>query len=224
MTPSHSALPVDVASTCEVPANSTNPAIVDGRVLRRLRNREAVIDGFLDLIGNGAVLPSFEQIAQHSGVSFRSVYRYFDSNDELVAAAAQRGRDRALAMLDFDQIGVGSLDERVDNFIRFRLDVHEATVGLTVAAIARFVNDPNVSSVIDEIRRLFVSLLERHFAVELDGLSTAERKAAVMAMYAGMTFESVRFLCDQFDHDRAAVAAVLRRQINAHLAPVPAAS
>ena len=73
----------------------------DGRRLRREANRQAVIDALVSLYADGHYLPSAAEVAERSGLSPRSVFRYFDDTDDLTRAAFRRrltayARDRDL--------------------------------------------------------------------------------------------------------------------------------
>ena len=50
---------------------------VDGRVARRQRNIDAVLDVVMDMFVEEAMFPTIEQAATRSGLSLRSLYRYF---------------------------------------------------------------------------------------------------------------------------------------------------
>ena len=55
----------------------------DGRTARRDRNRDAVLDAVLDLFGEDSLAPAPAEVAERSGVSLRSVYRYYEDRDAL---------------------------------------------------------------------------------------------------------------------------------------------
>ena len=62
----------------------------DGRIDRRLRNREAVIEATIKMFIEGEVIPAMDDVAERAGVSLRSVYRYFATRDELIRAALEQ--------------------------------------------------------------------------------------------------------------------------------------
>ena len=68
-------------------AAAPSPGDVDGRRLRRDRNRDAVVHALLALYREGNLDPSADEIATRSGVSARSVFRYFDDVEDLANAA-----------------------------------------------------------------------------------------------------------------------------------------
>lgn len=109
--------------------------VTDGRLLRRERNREAVVEALLDLYREGNLRPSTEEIAARSGLSPRSLFRYFDDVDDLTRTAVRHQHERAQHLVP---VGAGPdepLARRVDTLVaqRFRLF---ATVG-NAAAVAR---------------------------------------------------------------------------------------
>ena len=62
----------------------------DGRVARRQRNIDAVLDVVLEMFAEDAMFPTIEQAATRSGLSLRSLYRYFADPGELLEAAIKR--------------------------------------------------------------------------------------------------------------------------------------
>ena len=101
---------------------------VDGRVARRQRNIDAVVDVVLDMFAEDALFPTMEEAATRSGLSLRSLYRYFADHDELLEAAVERGRARGADVAHLRAIGTGPLDRRIDDFATMRVALYE-TVG-----------------------------------------------------------------------------------------------
>jgi AcrR family transcriptional regulator len=105
---------------------------VDGRTARRDRNRAAVLDAMIELFAEGHIPPTAPEAAERSGVSLRSVYRYFDDHDQLVIAAVIHHAQRIDRLFWLDRVGEGPLDERIDRLVDHRLALYEA-----VAPVAR---------------------------------------------------------------------------------------
>lgn len=107
---------------------------VDGRTARRNRNRDAVLDAAIDLFTEGHFPPTPTDLAERSGVSLRSVYRYFGDQDALVVAAVGRfvERHEGLFLLDLDSDL--PLGERIEGFVAARMRLFEA-----VAPVVRVV-------------------------------------------------------------------------------------
>ena len=51
--------------------------VLDGRQARRQRNIDAVLDVVLEMFAEESMFPTIEQAATRSGLSLRSLYRYF---------------------------------------------------------------------------------------------------------------------------------------------------
>jgi len=156
---------------------------VDGRRLRRERGRRAVVDATIDLVLEGSPTLSADQVATRAGVSQASLFRYFDSLDELRRAAIARYFERFDALLSIERIGDGSFDERVDAFVASRRELYDRT-----APMARFVRRqaPEVDEIARTLERLRSTLadqLAQHFAPELARFDddTGRRRVAVLA-------------------------------------------
>jgi len=55
----------------------------DGRALRGARNRERIVEALLELVREGELLPTAEQVSQRAGVGTRTVFRHFDDMESL---------------------------------------------------------------------------------------------------------------------------------------------
>ena len=55
----------------------------DGRKLRSHDSQQRIVAAMLDLIGNGLVSPSAEQVSARAGVGLRSVFRHFKDMESL---------------------------------------------------------------------------------------------------------------------------------------------
>lgn len=58
-------------------AGSVRDVGVDGRVLRSERSRGAIVAAMMELVGEGTLAPTAEQIAERAGVALRTVFRHF---------------------------------------------------------------------------------------------------------------------------------------------------
>ena len=80
---------------------------VDGRVARRQRNIDAVLDVVLEMFTEESMFPTIEQAATRSGLSLRSLYRYFADPGELLEAAIKRSDEIGLGLSRLHAIGEG---------------------------------------------------------------------------------------------------------------------
>lgn len=147
---------------------------VDGRTARRLANRSAVVEAMLGLIDETGLEPSVEEIADRSGISERSIFRYFDGLDDLRRAAIERNFERVAPLLAVDDVGIGPLDERVARFVDTRLRACEAMGGASRVARRNAPFQPLVSAEVARFRRQLAEQVRAHFAPELQARTRAE--------------------------------------------------
>ena len=99
---------------------------VDGRVVRRARSRQRIIDAVVHLATDQGVEPTADKVAALAGVTTRTVFRHFDDMESLHREIVADLRAQADALhVDFDprRGWRGQLDElvlrRTDIFERF---------------------------------------------------------------------------------------------------------
>ncbi|MGN6795242.1 MAG: hypothetical protein ACTHJW_22875 [Streptosporangiaceae bacterium] len=168
----------------------TERAVVDGRTARKDRNMVAVLDAVLELFIKGDLIPSPEAIAQRSGVSLRSVYRYLAASRDLVHAAIERHLERVGPLFALDQVGEGPFATRVEDFVAARLRLYQAIAPMARAAQARTrMRATPASQIIRESlnarRGLLRVQLSRHFAAEL--ATFGPRADAILAAADALT-------------------------------------
>ena len=96
---------------------------IDGRRARRERGRIAVIDAMFDLLQEGKVPPGADAIAERSGVSVASIFRYFDGIDDLQLQTLERFRSRFEPLISASI--EGDLRARIAGLVGARLDLYE---------------------------------------------------------------------------------------------------
>ena len=71
--------------------SSTQPGeTTDGRVLRSERSRELIAGALYELVGEGHLEPTAQQVAERAGVGIRTVFRLFSDMDALFATMNAR--------------------------------------------------------------------------------------------------------------------------------------
>lgn len=63
---------------------------VDGRALRSARSHALITDALYELVGEGVLTPTAEQVAERAGVGLRTVFRLFKDMDSLYATLDER--------------------------------------------------------------------------------------------------------------------------------------
>lgn len=185
----------------------------DGRTARRDRNREAVLDAVLDLFADGAIAPVPAEVAERSGVSLRSVYRYFDDMDALVRAAIARNLARMGPYFDLDAPGAGALRDRIERTVAARLRLYDGIAPMARAAVARAPQNAIIAERLAETRLLLRRQVEDMFAPELRGLDPGPRADLVAVVDVLLELESIDHLrrsrnLPAADVERILVAAV----------------
>lgn len=72
---------------------------VDGRMRRSQRSGHAIVEALLELVGEGTVEPTAQQVAQRAGVGMRTVFRRFSDMESLFAEMDARLQAEALPLL-----------------------------------------------------------------------------------------------------------------------------
>ena len=96
----------------------------DGRLRRGERSREAIVAALFELVGEGVLQPTAQQVAERAGVGIRSVFRHFDDMDSLFATMDARLRADALPILREGPAG-GSQRERAQALVQRRARLFE---------------------------------------------------------------------------------------------------
>ncbi|MDE3096685.1 MAG: TetR/AcrR family transcriptional regulator [Chloroflexota bacterium] len=167
---------------------------VDGRRAWRDRNLSAVVDALLDLFNEGNLRPGADEIAARSGVSRRSVFRYFDDLDSLDRTAIERQTGRVSHLLDLPDLGAGTVEDRIDRLIAQRLRLFEAILPVARVSRLRAPFEPVLAEGLARSRHLFRRQVERHFAGELRALSRSARNATLGAAEVLCSFEAYELL------------------------------
>lgn len=140
---------------------------IDGRTARRDRNRDAVLDAAIELFGEGHIPPTPAAVAERSGVSLRSVYRYFADHDALVTAAVARFVERNEGLFVLDVPVDVPLGQRIEGLVEARLRLYEALAPV-VRVVTRQGDDlPLLNERLATRRRLLTEQVLELFAQEL---------------------------------------------------------
>ncbi len=192
--------------------------IVDGRTARRQRNKDAVLDALIELASEGNEEPPIEVIAERAGVSYRSVYRYFDDRTELMLSAIARVMGDLWPIFDIENLGDGTLDTRIDRLISVRLAAYHRLAPLMRGAVHRRANEPAVAEGYDRVRDYLRGQLSSQFEPELASMPANERKVVLAALDVMFQFEALDYLAEHDEMNDKALARVLARHVRAHLA------
>jgi AcrR family transcriptional regulator len=133
--------------------------VVDGRVTRGERNRQAIIDALLACYEAGALRPSVPEVAARAGVSVRSVHNHFADVQALHTEVSRRQVERYAPL-----IGPAAT---VEEFVDQRATVNEAITPVRRAALIAIHDSPAIAESLARAERG----LRRHAALTFPGLS-----------------------------------------------------
>jgi AcrR family transcriptional regulator len=167
---------------------------LDGRRARRGRNRVAVVDALLELFREGDLNPAVTTVAERSGVSLRSVFRYFDDLDEMGRMAIARHAEGNEHLLELKGLGTGSREERIKRLVEQRFALYEVVAPVVRASLLRAPFQPVIAAGIAERRAFLRDQLEQHFAKELKRLRGSAREAVAAGADALTSFETAELL------------------------------
>lgn len=177
------------------PSSLPEPS-ADGRRLRRDRNRDAVVRALLSLYNEGNLDPSTEEIAARSGVSARSLFRYFDDSDDLSAAAIAQQQDDVRHLLPVEATPDQPFAHRVAALVRQRGELFEAIESAATVSRLRAPFQLVVADKLTQGRSFLRNQIAELFAAELGAMPDAVAGSRLAAADVATSFESWRLLRD----------------------------
>ena len=162
---------------------------VDGRIARRERNRDAVVDAIMLLVESGELEPNIAQVAEVAGVSERSIFRHFESRDALVAAVIERQLEMVRGLLHPIPPD-GPVGQRARALVAERARLYEAITPMRRVALRVAERSEQVADKLAEARLWGRTELEQVFAPELDELGPAERRDLVAGLSTVASWEA----------------------------------
>lgn len=189
----------------------------DGRRARRDRNREAVVDAYLDLVREGDMHPNVADVAERSGVSHRSVFRYFADKDELARTAVQRQTAWASSLAAIPVAATAPLDDRIAALVEQRAEMFDriGAVGRLSRALAG--RQPIIAEQLELSRRFFRKQVKVLFERELAALGEPDSGEALGAIDVLCSFEAYDLLRRDQGMSQARAKRTMARAVRASL-------
>lgn len=194
--------------------------LVDGRTARRERNRDLVLDAVLELFAEGALEPETAMVAERSGVSLRSMYRYFDSTDALMRAAIARNLEKVQPLFEIEHLGEGPLPERIERMVDGRFRLFEEIAPMMRATLQRAPANDLLRQNLDRNLRAMRRQVDQMFAPELERTGEPARRETAGGLDILLGFQSFEHLRHTRGLSGAEGRRVIVRAVTALLAPL----
>lgn len=188
----------------------------DGRLARSERTRAAAARALLDLVREGELSPTVNEVAARTGVTARSLYVHFPSVDDLHRAASDLATAEVLEMIapiEVDQ----PLGDRVRDLCQQRAIIHEHLSPLRRAARRREHASPALAESRRTAREASRDQLTRIFAAELAELTEAARRRRLAALDAAASDDAWSLWRDHHDLSVAVARQTMAESLTALL-------
>ena len=181
----------------------------DGRTLRSLRTREAIVDATIGLLEEGDLRPTAPRVAERAKVSVRSVFQHFDDLETLHASVAERLVDR-VAVLVLPVPPDLPLAERLDRFVHQRALLLEAVTPIRRAADVHGPFSPEITARLRDGQAFLREELVRTFEPELRAAGEA-RDDVLDCLDSALSWATWEGLRHGLGRDQPTAERVVRR-------------
>jgi AcrR family transcriptional regulator len=193
--------------------SSIPASAVDGRSLRRERNRQDIVNALLDLIETGETEISAALIASKAGLSERSIFRYFDDVNDLYRSVCDLAFSKEIEYALIDDAGVGSLDTKIENFVNQRVRIYTMNEKIAPAARSFAFKNPIIKNQLVVGRKLLRNQIITHFSEELSAFDKQQQQVAVAIIDSLTTFEYYDMMRSDQKMSVQAIKSVLTESI-----------
>lgn len=170
--------------------NSRSTAVTHGHSLRRSERRASAVDAFIDLVLEHGNVPSPDEVAKRASISIASMYRYFETLDELRNDAIIRVTERFPELVFIPKIGTGDRKQRITTFAKIRVALHEKLHPLQLLNRKNSQGSSITTKQLDSARLVLSDQIRVHFDLELRALNPADRDDAVATISVLTSVES----------------------------------
>lgn len=196
------------------------PAPTDGRTLRALRTREAIVDATIALLEEGDLRPTAPRVAERAAVSVRSVFQHFDDLETLHASVAERLATRLAGIVLLVPASLPQTD-RIDRFVRQRAVLLEAVTPIRRAAEVHRPFSKEITARLRDGQAFLRAEVESTFAPELEAAGS-DREELLDALDAALSWATWDGLRQGLGRDQDAAARVVTRLVESVLVGTPA--
>lgn len=200
-----------------MPSDQHSPS--DGRTARRSENRDAALRCVVRLFSENKLVPTIEMVAEASGVSIRSLYRYFGDAQTMIREAIEGLIAEVTAVAIIPNVGEGTFAERIEALVAARFRAYQLIRFVLRAAIVNIANNPDLVASQHRTRGLLEFQFKAQFAPELSQLDEAEQTLATQSGSAICNLEFIDMLSDRQGVNEQDAQAIVRRLLIGVLAP-----
>jgi AcrR family transcriptional regulator len=136
------------------------------------------------------VPPPVELIARRAGVSASSLFRYFETLDDLLEVATDRFFERYADLFLVPAAGEGHIADRIERLAKARVALYETIAPVARMSRSRSVDHPRLATALHEMRGRLAVQIRHHFAAELAPLGRAGADDLVGTIATLTSFES----------------------------------
>ena len=172
-----------------------------------------MIDAAFALAEEGKIPLTSDLVAERSGVSVASIFRYFDGLHDLQYQAYERFRERYAPLMQ--AIDGGSLDERLDRFVASRLDLFEQAGAIMALGRLRALEHQPLLEASTEMKAAMVAQVRGTFAAETNGATPSRSAELVAVIDAFASPEAWDVLGRTHVRSRSQIARIWRRGLAA---------
>ncbi len=180
-----------------------------------------MIDSYLDLIAEGTERPTVAEVAERSGVSHRSVFRYFADKEDLIRSSIERQIKRIRPKLQL-KLGPGApLDDRIDHLLVRRFELFDALA--PVARLMRLMASeaPAIGVELTRNRGLARQQIKWLFGPELDLMSPDHAEEVLGVIDVLCSFESGELFVGDLHFTQSRSIDAIRRVLTVLLGEPP---
>ena len=148
--------------------------VIDGRRAHGQRTRLKVIEALLELVSEGVVRPTAQEIAGRAGVALRTVYHHFEDVEALRRLALDLDMQRHFEILTPIDTNL-PLDERIVRLAQQCRDLFEAVTPIRRATLFDQHSSPDMAKGVTNATRARSEHVGRVFAPEFARFGEEER-------------------------------------------------
>lgn len=131
----------------------------DGRHSRTIVTRQRIVSGFIELIAEGCVAPTAEQVAARAGIGLRTVFRHFDDMETLYR---ELGTHVSLLIDQVLQVPLKApgWEGKLAESTQVRATLYEKLMPFHIASHTHRHNSPFVEKYMQQLHMLECSILQ----------------------------------------------------------------